>query len=309
MFGSHLSIAGGLHNALLEGKRLEMDCVQVFTASPRNWPKPSKTANPDECGLPRESIDLWRRHAGETRISDVVSHDSYLINLAHPEEKAWQKSIAAFRAEMLRCEALGIPSVVTHPGAHLGSGEPAGLTRVAAALDQLHRELPGYKVVTLLEVTAGQGSCLGAKFEEIARIIEQVRDASRVAVCLDTAHMLEAGYDLTSRAGAEATVAELDRVISLKLVRAIHLNDSKTPRGSRVDRHEHIGKGHVSLDAFRVVVNTPAFANVPKVLETPKDKAPDGRDWDTVNLAVLKGLQTVPRAGKTVERRSSKTRR
>jgi deoxyribonuclease-4 len=281
MFGSHLSIAGGLHLALLSAQKLTMDCVQVFTKNQRQW-----KVSP----LREDEIAQWFAHQKETRITDVVSHDSYLINLASPDEAARQKSIDLFREELTRCEALKIPSLVTHPGAHMKEGDEAGLARIAHSLDQVHAELPGFKTVTLLEVTAGQGTTLGHRFDHIRSILDCVKQPERLAVCLDTAHMLEAGYDLTSAAGAKATLAECDAVIGLGLVRCMHVNDSKTPRGSRVDRHEHIGKGHIPLEAFRVVINHPKLKRVPKILETAKEDAPDGRPWDAINLEVLRGL-------------------
>ncbi len=291
MFGSHLSIAGGLHNALLEAQRLGMETVQVFTANQRQWKsKP----------LTEEQITEWRRVRRETDIDQVVSHDSYLINLASPKPETWEKSVALFRDEWLRCESLGIQHVVTHPGSHLGEGEAQGLRRVAKALNQLHRDLPGLKLVTCLEVTAGQGTNLGHTFEHLRQIIDQTREPERLAVCLDTAHMLAAGYDLTSERGARRVLQELDEVLGIDRVRVIHMNDSKTPRGSRVDRHAHIGHGHVALDAFRVIVRKRAFRLVPKVLETAKDEAPDGRPWDVVNLETLRelaGRRPKPRSG------------
>lgn len=285
MFGSHLSIAGGLHNALTEARSLAMDCVQVFTKNQRQW----KTKP-----LTQDQINQWHRHLRQTRIKQVVSHDSYLINLASPDPALRRKSIALFGEELIRCEALGIGWLVTHPGAHMRAGEAAGLQRVVRSLDQLHKQLPGLAVVTCLEVTAGQGTSLGCRFEHLRQIIDRVRDPQRLAVCLDTAHMLAAGYDLTTAAGCRATLAELDDVIGLDLVRVIHVNDSKTPMGSRVDRHEHIGHGHVSVDAFAVLVNHRKFRSIPKILETAKETAPDGRPWDAVNLGVLRSLVRRP---------------
>ena len=285
MFGSHLSIAGGLHLALTSAKELGMDCVQIFTKNQRQWNVPP---------LEDASIKLWNEHRRSTGIREVVSHDSYLINLASPDPAVRGKSIALFREELLRCEALEVGSLVTHPGAHMKEGEQAGLKRVAEALDQLHAELPGLNTVTLLEITAGQGTSLGHRIEHLKRIIDLVSEPQRLAVCLDTAHLLAAGYDLTCASGAAAVLAELDDVLGLTLVRAIHMNDSKVARGSRVDRHAHLGQGHVSLDAFRVLVNEPRFANVPKILETPKEDAPDGRPWDAINLEILRGLINEP---------------
>jgi deoxyribonuclease IV len=281
MFGSHLSIAGGLQNALLKARELDMDCVQVFTKNQRQW---------SSAPLTGEQVALWTEHRRSTRIDIVVSHDSYLINLASPEPTGRKRSIALFREELSRCAALDIPFLVTHPGAHLGAGDEAGLRMIAEALDEVHRSLPGIKTITCLEVTAGQGTSLGWRFEHLQRIIAQVRQPERLAVCLDTAHLLAAGYDLTSATGYRTVLDELDRCLGLKLVRVIHVNDSKTARGSRVDRHEHIGKGKVSLEALRLMVNHPAFARVPKILETPKEDAPDGRPWDAINLAALRAM-------------------
>lgn len=282
MFGSHLSIAGGLHNALIEARRLKMDCVQVFTKNQRQWKAPPLTT---------EQIELWNQHRKESKIDQVVSHDSYLINLASPDAGNRKKSIDLFREELARCEALGIQNLVTHPGAHMKQGEAKGIKRVAKSLDEIHRDLPGLKTVTCLEVTAGQGTTLGYSFEHLRQIIDQCREPDRLAVCLDTAHMLAAGYDLTSSKGARAVLVELNELIGLSLVHCIHINDSKTPLASRVDRHEHIGHGHVSLDAFKVFVTKREFTKVPKILETAKEDHPDGRPWDLVNLEVLRGLR------------------
>ena len=281
MFGSHLSISGGLHNALLDAQRLGMDCVQVFTANQRQWkPKPP---SPD-------TVAQWHDHRRDAGGMPVVSHNSYLINLASPDAANREKSIALFRSELERCETLGIPHAVTHPGSHVGAGEDEGLRRVARSLDRIHKDTAGLNVVTLLEVTAGQGTNLGASFDHLRRIIDLAADPDRLDLCLDTAHLIAAGYDLTSAAGAEATLSELDEAIGIGRVKCIHVNDSKHGVGSRKDRHEHIGHGHVSLEAFAVFCNEPAFRNVPKILETPKADAPDGRPWDTVNLETLRGL-------------------
>ena len=281
MFGAHMSVAGGLHNALLEGKRLGMTAVQIFTKNQKQWAAPPLT---------KQQIDDWRKHQAETGIRDVVSHDSYLINLASTNPDIRAKSLKLFGEELIRCDTLGIPYLVTHPGAHLGGGEEAGLRLVADALNQLHDALPDLGVVTCLEITAGQGTCLGCSFEHLAAIIDRVEAKHRLGVCLDTAHLLASGYDLTSAAGAKSVIKECDRVLGLERVKVLHLNDSKVPRGKRVDRHEHIGKGHVSLDAFAVLINHPKLGKLPKLLETAKEDAPDGRPWDAVNLEVLRGL-------------------
>lgn len=281
MFGSHLSIAGGLHLALTEARKLDMDCLQIFTKNQRQW-----KVRPLEADV----IEQWHAVRKETKLKSVVSHDSYLINLASPDKENLRKSRDLFCEEIERCEVLDIPWLVTHPGAHMKEGEEVGLKRVAQSLDAIHKSLPGYKTVTLLEITAGQGTALGYTFEHLRAIIDQVKDPERLAVCLDTAHMIAAGYDLTSEKGAKETLRELDKVVGLDLVKCIHMNDSKIERGKRVDRHEHIGHGYVSLDAFRVIVNHRKFKKVPKILETAKEDHDSGQPWDKVNLETLRGL-------------------
>jgi len=280
MFGSHLSIAGGMHLALLEAERLEFDTVQVFTKNQQQWKcKP----------LLPETIAEWKAHVSRLDFGQTVSHDSYLINLASPDEKAWRASIALFVEELSRCVILGIPYLVTHPGAHLESGEDKGLARIAAALDEVHEEIPGGGVLTCLEITAGQGTSLGYKLEHLATIIEKVKHPERLAVCLDTAHLFAAGYDFRGRRYAKFR-RELENTVGIERIKVLHLNDSKKDLGSRVDRHEHIGLGTIGLEGFRPFVRDKAFKNIPKILETPKLKHPDGRDWDTVNLEMLRGM-------------------
>ena len=282
MFGSHLSIAGGLHNALIEARKLKMDCVQVFTKNQRRW---------NAAPLLAHDVELWWNHRRDLKMKHVVSHGSYLINLAGPAGENRCKSIALFQDELLRCHRLGIQNLVIHPGSHLNEvGEQVGLKRVARILNQLHCDLANLAVITCLELTAGQGTSLGYRFEHLRRIIELVKQPQRLGVCLDTAHMLAAGYDLTSASGMKAVLNELDHVLGLHLVKVIHINDSKTPRGSRVDRHEHIGLGHVAPQAIRVLVNHSKLKKIPKILETAKGNAPNGRPWDAVNLARLRRL-------------------
>jgi deoxyribonuclease-4 len=277
MFGSHLSIAGGMHNALLDAERLRFDTVQVFTKNQQQWKcKPLDPA----------AIAQWKTHRDRLKFSHTVSHDSYLINLASPDPKVWQASIALFIEEIRRCALLDIPYLVTHPGAHVGTGEEAGLKRVAAALDVVHAEVPAPGVVTCLEITAGQGSSLGYKLEHLAEIIELVDAPERLGVCLDTAHLFAAGYDFRGRKYA-AFRRRIESTVGIDRVKVLHLNDSKKELGSRVDRHEHIGQGKIGLEGFRPIVRDRAFKKIPKILETPKLKHPDGRDWDEVNLQTL----------------------
>ena len=281
MFGSHLSIAGGLENALLQAHEYEMDCVQIFTKNQRQWKVPTLTD---------DQIARWFDARKSTGITDVVSHDSYLINLASPKKDTRTKSIELFREELRRCEALAIPNLVTHPGAHMKEGEEAGLQRVADAINRLHDELGDLSVVTCLEITAGQGTALGYSLEHLATLIELIEADQRIGVCLDTAHMLAAGYDLTTAPGAKQVLKEVDAVVGLDRVRVLHVNDSKVKRGSRVDRHAHIGHGHIAKTAFEVILSEPRFRSLPKVLETAKGEAEDGRPWDQVNLATLHRL-------------------
>jgi deoxyribonuclease-4 len=282
MFGSHLSIAGGMHKALLEAQRLGFDSVQVFTKNQQQW-----VCKP----LEQTAVGEWKTHCTRLKFDGgrTVSHDSYLINLASPDEALWRKSIELFVEELTRCVTLGIPYLVTHPGAHVGSGEEAGLKRVAQALDVVHARVPADGVVTCLEITAGQGSSLGHRLEHLAEVISQVDAPQRLGCCLDTAHLFAAGYDFRGRKYAKFR-KEVDAVLGPGRVRVLHLNDSKKDLGSRVDRHDHIGRGKIGLDGFKPWVRDPTFADVPKILETPKEKDEQGRDWDAVNLEVLRSL-------------------
>ena len=284
MFGAHLSIAGGMHNALLKAEALGCDTLQVFTKNQQQWKCSPLT---DEC------IREWKSHAKRLGFKKTVSHDSYLINLAATNKEFWRKSVELFVEELTRCRQLGIPYLVTHPGAHMGEGDEAGIQRVVAALDVIHDNVPDTPrggVITCLEVTAGQGSCLGCKLEHLAEIIARVKSPNRLGVCLDTAHLFAAGYDFRGRKYAKFR-KELDRTVGADLVKVIHVNDSKKPLGSRVDRHDHIGRGLIGLEGFRPFVRDKTFRNVPKILETPKDgECEDGREWDAVNLQTLRSL-------------------
>jgi len=280
MFGSHLSIAGGMHNALIEAETLGLDTVQVFTKGQKQWAcKPLETA----------AIADWSGHRDRLKFQHTVSHDSYLINLGSADETLWNKSVDTFTIEVQRCDALGIPYLVTHPGAHLGTGEAAGLKRVIKGLDAVHRRVKKSTTITCLEITAGQGSSLGYTLEHLAIIREGVKYPERVGVCLDTAHLFAAGYDFRGRKYS-AFKKQLEKTVGVDAVKVLHLNDSKKPLGSRVDRHEHIGRGTIGLDGFKPFVRDRAFRRVPKILETPKGASPDGRPWDTVNIEALRSL-------------------
>jgi deoxyribonuclease IV len=269
-----------MYKAVEEAVRLGFDTVQVFTKNQAQWRAPELTD---------DVVDRWKRSVQSAGFTATVAHDSYLINLASPDPALRARSIAAFAEELRRCDALGIGFLVTHPGAHMGEGEPAGLKRVAEALDEIHAELPDVTALTCLEITAGQGTSLGYRLEHLAEIIARVKQPDRLGVCLDTAHLLAAGYDFRGRKYA-AFKRQLEATVGVDRVKAWHLNDSKKDLGTRVDRHEHIGHGFVTLDGFRPIVRDKAWRKVPKILETAKEKHPSGRDWDAVNFEALKGL-------------------
>ena len=277
--GSHMSIAGGLDQAPLRGRQAGCDTIQVFTKSNRQW-----GARP----LSDREVEAFKANLAATGIGPVVAHDCYLLNLAAPRAALWRKSVAAFRVELERAERLGIPYLVTHPGAHLGRGEADGIARVAEALNLLHAALPSARVQVLLETTAGQGSSLGYRFEQLAAILAGVERADRLGVCLDTCHVFAAGYDIRSAEGYRRTLRELDACVGLRRLKAIHLNDSVQGLGSRVDRHAHIGVGRLGLEAFRLILNDRRLRRVPMVLETPKDD--DFVRADRRNLGRLRRL-------------------
>jgi deoxyribonuclease-4 len=286
LFGAHMSIAGGCHNALLIAQAHGCQAVQLFTKNSNQW-----EAKP----LTDADVTLFRKTLRQTRLRMPMAHDSYLINLASPDEALYRRSVEAFVVEVLRAERLGLRYLVTHPGAHVDSGEEAGLARVARALDEVHARCPDFRVQILLETTAGQGSCLGHRFEHLRRIFELVRDPGRLGVCFDTCHVFAAGYTLAPEKEYRATLRAFDRVIGLRRLRVFHVNDSLKSLGSRVDRHAHIGRGQLGLEPFRLLVNDHRFQSRPMVLETPKEEAGD-TDMDTINLGTLRGLVQTEKA-------------
>ena len=301
MFGSHLSIAGGLEQAIADAVALGFDCVQVFTRNQRRWESPPLAREEIETFLAARRAHGWLDDPGR-----VVSHNSYLVNLAAPAGENRRRSIKAQRVELERCEALGILRCVIHPGAHLGEppprgprvpgapiseGELAGIARVAEALDEIHRDLPGLRVVTLLENTVGSGTNLGAEFSHLAAIRARVREPERVGFCLDTCHAVAAGWDMSAPARARSVLAAFDEACGLDRLLAFHLNDSKGAVGSRLDRHEHVGEGQCGEACFRAIVRDPRFARIPKILETPKEIDADQVPWDAVNLARLRAME------------------
>ena len=274
-----MSIAGGVDRAPLRGREVGCDAIQIFTKSNRQW-----RARP----LGDDEVEAFRTNLKATGIGPVVAHDCYLVNLAAPVAAVWKRSVAAFREELERAERLKIPYLVTHPGSHLSAGEADGIARVAEALNVLHAALPRHRVRVLLESTAGQGTSLGHRFEQLAAILEQVETAHRVGLCLDTCHLFAAGYDIRSPAGYHETMRALAACVGHARVKAIHLNDSRQGLGSRVDRHAHIGEGRLGSAAFRLFLNDPRFRTVPMILETPKGA--DLVTADRRNLARLRRL-------------------
>jgi deoxyribonuclease-4 len=276
--GVHTSIAGGLYRSLLRGEALGCRVIQLFTQAPSQWKARILT---------HEEIDLFRETTRQGGVAPVMIHNSYLINLGTPCSRLGKKSLEAFVKELERAEALGVPFVVAHPGAHMGEGETRGLARIVRRLDMLHRRTSGFRTRVLLENTAGQGTSLGHRFEQLRALIHRVREPERLGVCLDTCHLHASGYDLGE--GYRETMELLDQVVGIRRVMAIHLNDSKPRMGSRVDRHEHIGKGSIGRKGFQHLLSDPRFRKTPMVLETPKGKG-DGSREDRMNLRAVRRL-------------------
>jgi deoxyribonuclease-4 len=283
LLGAHLSIAGGLPRAIDRAIATDCQALQVFTKSVGQW-----RARP----LGRDEIREFRRRRLRSPVRAAVAHASYLINLASADRAIGTRSFAALLDEYDRVEALGLDGLVLHPGAHTTSSPSDGLRRIGRSLARLLRTRPRARARLLLEHTAGQGSSLGHRFDQLAAMIEMAGASPRIGVCLDTCHLLAAGYDIRTAAGCARTLAELDACVGLDRVRVFHLNDSKRECGSRVDRHEHIGRGHVGLAAFAYLVNDPRFARLPMILETPKGRPlRSGADGlDRRNLRTLRAL-------------------
>ncbi|HAM70146.1 MAG TPA: deoxyribonuclease IV [Verrucomicrobiales bacterium] len=281
-FGAHMPAAGGPSKALERGIAIGCEVVQLFVKNNMQW-----------FGKPHAPEEL-ARHANllaSDRLACVFGHTGYLINLGAPEGENREKSIKSLIQEIHLATTLGVPFLVLHPGAHLGAGEAAGMHQIVSGLDEVFRATADSPVRIALENTAGQGTCLGHEIRHLAEIYQRVKSPGRLGICLDTAHFFEAGYDLRTPAGWDKGIGEVESMIGLKEILAFHLNDSKTPLGSRVDRHAGIGQGHIGLEAFRPIVNDPRFHDLPGCLETPK--SPDLHE-DVENLALLRGLVAEP---------------
>jgi len=276
--GAHMSIAGGVENAVLRGHDVGCEAIAMFTKNNNQW-KAKK--------LTQEDADKFNAALIETGIKPVVAHTSYLINIASPAAPLWKKSIAALEDELMRCEMLGIPYLVLHPGSHMKKGIDYGIQRGAEAFNRIHEKLPNLRVMTLLEHTAGQGTNLCCTFEEVAKLRELIVDKKRIGVCVDSCHLFAAGFDLRKPDLYADTFKKFDDCVGLEHIKAWHLNDSKTDLGSHVDRHEHIGKGKMGKPAFKNILNDPRWRDLPGVLETPKEE--DMKE-DKMNLRMLRSL-------------------
>jgi deoxyribonuclease-4 len=278
LFGAHESIAGGVFNAVILGKKATCDTIQMFNKSSNQW-RAKK--------LESKEIDEFFRQIESTGVTVSVSHTSYLINIASPDKALNKKSWEALKEELERCEVLRIPNLVMHPGSHVGSGEETGMNLIAENINRLFNALPEGRVRLLLETTAGQGTNLGYTFEQLAYMIDRVEDKKRVGVCLDTCHIFAAGYPIVDPKDYKKTIKHFDSVIGLDRLKIIHVNDSLKEFASKKDRHEHIGKGHIGLEGFLNFVNDKRLKSVPMILETPKE---EDLAEDIENLRVLRSL-------------------
>jgi deoxyribonuclease-4 len=284
--GAHLSIAGGLPRAVDRARASRCEALQIFTKSAGQW-----RARP----LPPEEVAEFRQRVATTGISPVIAHNSYLINVAAAQPALRAQSEAALGEEIDRAERLGLDALVMHPGSYTSGTEATGLRLIAEALTRLLDARPDFRLRILLEHTAGQGTNLGHRFEHLAEIIHLMGGTTRVGVCIDTCHLIAAGYDICSEEGYRETFRTFDRIVGLQRIQAFHLNDSKKPCGSRVDRHEHIGKGCLGLEPFRRLLNDPRFANHPMLLETPKLDTPESRRTSDVDPLDARNLRTLRR--------------
>ncbi|MEK6599898.1 MAG: deoxyribonuclease IV [Deltaproteobacteria bacterium] len=278
LLGAHMSIAGGLYKALEQGERLSCTAIQLFTKNANQWK--GKV-------FEEEEIDRFLSLRKKSSISKIFAHDSYLINLASGSPALRTKSINALIAEMERCRILSIPYIIMHPGAHLGISEDEGINNIVNSLNVILEKTDEWPVGIAMETTAGQGTSIGYRFEHLSRIINGVKENDRIKVCLDTCHIFAAGYDISTAEGYADVMKEFDRIVGIDKLVCFHVNDCKKGLGSRVDRHEHIGKGALGQLPFRLLMNDKRFADIPKIIETPKDK--DMKN-DRKNLGILRKM-------------------
>jgi deoxyribonuclease-4 len=276
LLGAHMSTAGGLHTAFARGEALGCTAIQIFTSSPRQW-KGRKLTDADV----REFRQAWE--ASSCRV--CLAHDIYLTRLGTRDSAIRSRSRSTFAQEIRTCQRLGLPGLVMHPVGDTDADEDAVLARVADSLNAVFDEVPFEGTLVLLETTAGQGANVGYRFEQLARIIDGVEQDARLGICVDTCHVFAAGYDISGKTGWRKMMSELETTVGLARLKAIHLNDSRKPCGSRVDRHAHIGRGEIGEAAFERVMRDRRLAKIPKLLETPKEN-----EMDAVNLALLRKL-------------------
>jgi len=278
IFGAHESISGGVFNAITRGQDATCDTIQIFNKSNNQWR--AKVLKPEE-------VDQYFAATEETGVTVACSHSSYLINIGSPDDALQTKSRNSLQEETERCNLLKIPNLVFHPGSHVGSGEEPGMDRIADNMNQVLANIPDNTVTLCLETTAGQGTNLGYTFEQIAYMMDKVEDTDHVGVCLDTCHIFAAGYPITDPGDYADTIQQFDDIIGMDNLKIVHTNDSKTEFASKKDRHEHIGEGHIGIEAFSNFVNDSRFSDIPFILETPKE---DDLAEDIENLAKLRAL-------------------
>jgi deoxyribonuclease-4 len=283
LLGAHMSIAGGVHTAVERGISIGCTTMQMFVKNNNQWRGKE---------LSDEDIATYKKLLRESSIGPVVVHDTYLINLCAADKQILRKSRAALKDELDRCEVLGVEYLNFHPGSHVGAGEEEGIKRIAESLNIIHEETKKYRVKSVLETTAGQGTAIGYRFEQLREIIDMVAEPNRMAVCIDTCHVFAAGYDISTERGYEKTFEDFDAIIGLDRLVAFHVNDSKRELGSHVDRHDHIGKGKIGKTGFRLLMNDERFRAVPKILETPK--GPEMKE-DVRNMRLLRNMVVRPK--------------
>lgn len=277
LIGAHMSIAGGVFNAIAHGVEAECATIQIFTKSNNQW-KAKELTN--------EEVEKYLADRKKAGIDPVVGHTAYLINIASPKEDIYKKSVDSLKLELERCARLAIDDLVLHPGSYLDTTEEIGIKKIVDSLNKIFEETADVKTRIALETTAGQGTNLGYKFEQLAEMIDGIDNKKRISVCMDTCHIFAAGYDIRKKQGYEKTIKKFDEIIGLKYLKAMHLNDSKMEFGKKRDRHEHLGRGFIGKDAFKFIMKDKRLAHIPKLLETPKEE--NGVNMDKVNLDLLR---------------------
>jgi deoxyribonuclease IV len=278
LLGSHMSTQGGVHTAFARGTSIGCTTMQIFVKNNNRWAARPQTD---------EDVRQYRSAAEGASIAPVVAHAAYLINLCSPNPDILERSRMAFADELRRCNALGVKALIVHPGAHMNAGEDEGIKRIADSINVIHAQTPGCRTLTTLESTAGQGSAVGYRFEHLRGIFDLVDDKSRMAVCLDTCHLFAAGYDISTERGWDDTMTSFGSIVGWARLVAFHVNDSKKGLGSRVDRHDHIGKGMIGVEGFASLMNDDRLASIPKILETEKS---EDMHEDVENMTFLRSL-------------------